>query len=57
MIHIYTPIRNYIFKTIINPITYKFFTKRLHILNSIESIEYIIKNKCSISRYGDGEFL
>ena len=56
MIHIYTPIRNYIFKTIINPITYKFFTKRLHILNSIDSIEYIIMNKCSISRFGDGEF-
>ena len=56
MKQIYTPIRNFVFRTIINPITYNCFTNRLHILNSIESIEYIIKNKCSISRYGDGEF-
>lgn len=27
-----------------------------HILNYQESIDYIIKNKCSICRFGDGEF-
>lgn len=28
----------------------------LHILNSAETVLYIIKNKCSVCRYGDGEF-
>lgn len=35
------------------------FLKRNHSLkikNSQETIAYIIKNKCSVSRYGDGEF-
>lgn len=32
------------------------YTNKLHILKSIESIEYIIENKCSVSRFGDGEF-
>lgn len=30
--------------------------RKLHILNSVATIQYIIKNKCSISRFGDGEF-
>jgi len=29
----------------------------IDVLNVDESIDYIIKNKCSLSRYGDGEFL
>ena len=29
---------------------------QLHLLNSIDTILYIIKNQCSVSRYGDGEF-
>ena len=29
---------------------------KLHILDSVETLKYIIDNKCSISRYGDGEF-
>lgn len=29
---------------------------RLHLLNSIDTILYIIKTQCSVSRYGDGEF-
>lgn len=28
----------------------------LYILNSVETVLYIIKNKCSVCRYGDGEF-
>lgn len=31
-------------------------TKNLQIMNSIESIKYIIEHKCSLSRFGDGEF-
>lgn len=30
--------------------------KYLHILNSVDTILYILKNKCSVSRFGDGEF-
>ena len=29
----------------------------INILNSIDSIKYIIEHKCSVSRYGDGEFI
>lgn len=30
--------------------------KRINILTSIDSIQYIIDHKCSVSRFGDGEF-
>lgn len=30
--------------------------KDIHIMNSIDSIQYIIDKKCSVSRFGDGEF-
>lgn len=29
---------------------------RLRIMNSAKTIRYIMKNKCSVARYGDGEF-
>lgn len=29
----------------------------INILNSIDSIKYIIEHKCSVSRYGDGEIV
>lgn len=29
----------------------------VHILDSLQSIEYIVANKCSVSRFGDGEFI
>lgn len=32
-----------------------YFYKKPHVLSSEETIEYIINNKCSIGRYGDGE--
>lgn len=35
--------------------TYKFM-KRYNIMNSIDSICYILTNRCSVSRFGDGEF-
>lgn len=30
--------------------------RNIKILNSLDSIQYIIENRCSLSRYGDGEF-
>ncbi len=36
--------------------TYWKFLKRLRIMSSAETVDYIIKNKCSASRFGDGEF-
>ncbi len=29
----------------------------IHILNSIDSIRYIIDHRCSVSRFGDGEIV
>lgn len=31
-------------------------TSKLNILNSMDSVQYILDNHCSVSRYGDGEF-
>lgn len=33
----------------------RYKTEKLNIMNSEETIEYIIRNKCSVSRYGEGE--
>lgn len=52
---IYTYLREVFFKYILIPITYR-VTSKLFIMNSIDSIEYILKHKCSVSRFGDGEF-
>ncbi len=38
------------------PLAHKQFD-RINILNSIDSIKYIIEHKCSVSRYGDGEIV
>lgn len=29
----------------------------IHILNSMDSIQYIIDHRCSVSRFGDGEIV
>lgn len=52
---IYQSLRHLYFKYIRIPYAYR-QTSRLHILNSIDSIKYIIEHHCSVSRYGDGEF-
>lgn len=52
--HIWYYIKNTIINYIIAPVVYQ-NTKKLKIMNSLESINYIINNKCSISRFGDGE--
>ena len=33
------------------------YLKSLKIMSKLDTIDHIVKNKCSISRYGDGEFL
>lgn len=53
---IYSYLRKIFFKYILIPITYK-TTYKLSIMNSMDSIRYILKHKCSVSRFGDGEFL
>lgn len=40
---------------IVHPIARRKFQK-FNILDSFESIQYIIDNRCSVSRFGDGEF-
>lgn len=52
---IYRSLRHLYFKYIRIPYAYR-KTSRLQILNSIDSIKYIIEHHCSVSRYGDGEF-
>lgn len=54
-------IRLFIWRLVYTPyyrIKFHFYRNpnQLHLLNSIDTILYIIKNKCSVSRYGDGEF-
>jgi len=51
----YDRIRNAFFHYIANPLAYR-YTARYHIMDSMESIRYVIDHRCSLSRYGDGEF-
>ncbi|MEJ8768820.1 SP_1767 family glycosyltransferase [Prevotella sp. HCN-7019] len=41
---------------IVYPFIKKWILRNLKIKSTGETIEYILKNKCSVSRYGDGEF-
>lgn len=54
-------IKWFIYRLIFTPyyrVNFKFDRDRenLHILNSVDTILYILKNNCSVSRFGDGEF-
>lgn len=49
-------ISNYISDHIKYPFIKKWILRNLKIRNTSETIEYILKKKCSVSRYGDGEF-
>lgn len=40
---------------LIRNLCYKYFYKKPNVLNSEETIKYIMDNKCSVSRFGDGE--
>lgn len=53
--NIYLWLRNLFFRYIGIPYVYH-KTSKYNILNSMDSIQYIINNHCSVSRYGDGEF-
>lgn len=48
-------LRYFYYKYIKIPLAYR-ETKHLKIANTIDSINYIIEHRCSVSRYGDGEF-
>lgn len=48
-------LRNYYYEYVRIPFIRKIVFRKLKIKNSVESINYIIENKCSVSRYGDGE--
>lgn len=52
---IYIFLRKLFFRYIGIPYIYR-KTSKYKILNSFDSIQYIIDNHCSVSRYGDGEF-
>lgn len=41
---------------ILSPLIKKLFFRRLKLLNSFDTLHYIIEHRCSVSRYGDGEF-
>lgn len=49
--------RNEIYAHIIVPYRYYKFSKKLNIRGGIETIDYIIKNNASVSRYGDYEYM
>lgn len=52
---LYQTAREWYFQHIGIPISYR-YNQRYGILDSMQSIKYIIDNKCSVSRFGDGEF-
>ena len=52
---LYLFIRKFFFRYIGIPYVYR-KTAKYQILNSMDSIQYILDNHCSVSRYGDGEF-
>lgn len=47
-------IRNFLDEHFLIPMAFK-KTSQLKILDSVESIRYIVEHKCSLSRFGDGE--
>lgn len=48
-------LRKFYFEGIRIPLAYH-WTRQLHILDAIQSLDYIAENKCSVGRFGDGEF-
>ena len=52
---IYKWIRTLWYRGVKIPLAYK-STHKFFIMSSIESLQYIIENRCSVSRFGDGEF-
>lgn len=47
-------IRQFVYEHFLIPIAFK-KTSKLQIMNSLESVKFIIDHKCSLSRFGDGE--
>ncbi len=43
------------YEYVLIPLAYR-YTSKFDIMDSMESIQYIIDHKCSVSRFGDGEF-
>lgn len=52
---LYHKVRNWFFAHVMNPWAY-YISSKYQIMDSMDSIQYIIDHKCSLSRYGDGEF-
>lgn len=52
---IYQWIRKLWYRGVKFPLAYH-CTQQFSIMSSMESLQYIIENKCSVSRFGDGEF-
>lgn len=52
---IYQWIRTLWYRGVKIPLAYH-WTQQLSIMSSMESLQYIIEKKCSVSRFGDGEF-
>lgn len=52
---LYIALRNWFFAHVMNPLAY-WITSNYRILSSFESIKFILEHRCSVSRYGDGEF-
>lgn len=55
MVRIYDALVRRYWWLVVHPLARRQF-QSLHILDSFESIQYIIDHQCSVSRYGDGEF-
>lgn len=52
---VYHQVENMLNYNLLAPLAYR-WTSKLKILKSMDSVQYILDNHCSVSRYGDGEF-
>ena len=54
---IFNLIKNYVYAHVVVPYLHYKYGKQLNIKNSQETLDYILEHKCSVSRFGDYEYM
>ncbi|MBO5539821.1 MAG: DUF1792 domain-containing protein [Muribaculaceae bacterium] len=57
MIRFYSLLHNYIYANVVVPFKYWRFSRVVNVKTNVETINYILENHVSVSRYGDYEFM
>ena len=50
-------IKNYVYAHVVVPYLHYKYGRQLNIKNSQETLDYILEHKCSVSRFGDYEYM